>query len=279
MSQQPAQSADADAFSDIDVNRPSAARVYDYFLGGAHNFAVDRELAAQIQAMSPNIGDTMRANRRFLRRAVEHLAGEAGMRQFLDLGSGIPTVGNVHEVAQAIAPDSRVVYVDIDPVAVAHSQVILRDNELAAVLRADLREVDRILKEAAATGLIDFAEPVAVLAAGILHFIPDSDEPVDTMRRFGDALVPGSHLLVSHGTMDGQPEEVRRAVSMSTRTSTEAFARTHAEIVAMFAGFTLLEPGLVLLPDWRPEPGGEPDVRSHIGAYGGLARKDERRKD
>jgi hypothetical protein len=215
------------ASTDIDVTRPSAARVYDYFLGGAHNFEVDRQLAEQIARLTPNLAETMRANRRFLRRAVRFLVAE-GIDQFLDIGSGIPTVGNVHEVAQDANPAARVVYVDIDPVAVAHSRAILAGNERAGVLRADIREPERILAEAVALGLVDLNRPLAVVLAGVLHFIPDADDPAGIAARLRAPLAPGSFLLVSHATQDGQPPEVLEAQRLSARTATEIMLRTRA---------------------------------------------------
>jgi hypothetical protein len=261
------------ASTDIDVTRPSAARVYDYFLGGAHNFEVDRQLAEQIARLTPNLAETMRANRRFLRRAVRFLVAE-GIDQFLDIGSGIPTVGNVHEVAQDANPAARVVYVDIDPVAVAHSRAILAGNERAGVLRADIREPERILAEAVALGLVDLNRPLAVVLAGVLHFIPDADDPAGIAARLRAPLAPGSFLLVSHATQDGQPPEVLEAQRLSARTATEIMLRTRAEIAGFFGDFTLAPPGVVFLPEWRPEPGGEVDAHpERIGAYGGVARR------
>jgi SAM-dependent methyltransferase len=258
----------------IDLRRPSAARVYDYFLGGAHNFAVDRELAEQIAAMTPNIGQTMRSNRAFLRRAVRFLT-DNGVGQFLDVGSGIPTVGNVHEVAQTAAPDSKVIYIDVDPVAVAHSEAILAGNDNTAVICADLREPDRIMAEARKLALFDFDQPVALLLAGVLHFVPDEGEPGAAVSALARALAPGSYLLISHATGDGQPVEVIEAQSLSARTATQIILRPRAQIEAYFDGFTLVEPGLVFIPSWRPEPG-EP-VEEHperVGAYAGVGRKD-----
>ena len=258
----------------IDVDRPSAARVYDYFLGGAHNFAVDRALADQIAAMTPNIGETMRSNRVFLRRAVRYLVDQ-GVRQFLDIGSGIPTAGNVHEIALAAAPDAQVVYVDIDPVAVEHSRAILTGVDRAGVICADVRDVQRVLGESRKLGLIDFDRPVAVLLAGVLHFVPDADDPAATVAALAEALAPGSYLLISHATADGQPPEVVEAQRLSGRTATEIVLRTRAQIAAWFAGFSLVEPGLVFIPQWRPDPH-EP-VGEHpeqVGAYAGVGRKD-----
>ncbi|HEY2947478.1 MAG TPA: SAM-dependent methyltransferase [Micromonosporaceae bacterium] len=258
----------------IDLTRPSAARVYDYFLGGAHNYAVDRELAEQIAARTPNIGETMRSNRAFLRRAVRYLVGE-GVRQFLDLGSGIPTAGNVHEVAQDAAPDSRVIYVDIDPVAVEHSRAILEGNERTGVLRADVREPDRILADAYALKLLDFGQPVAVLLAGVLHFVPDADDPATIVGTLREAVVDGSYLLISHATADEQPAEVIEAQRLSARTATEIHLRSRSEIAAYFDGFTLVEPGLVFIPEWRPDPDQPADEHpERVGAYAGVGRKD-----
>jgi SAM-dependent methyltransferase len=256
----------------LDVTRPSAARVYDYFLGGAHNFEVDRQLAEQIAATSPAVAATARANRHFLRRAVQFLVAE-GVRQFLDIGSGIPTVGNVHEIAQAAAPGTRVVYVDIDPIAVAQSRLILRDNPDTAVLCVDLRDPQKLLVEARATGLIDFDQPVALLLAGIVHFVPDADEPGELIAHLRDAVAPGSYLLISHGTSDGQPPEVLEAGRLTSRAAAITL-RTHAEIEAFFGSFVLVEPGLVRLDGWRPDPADEPDPNpERLTGYAGVGRK------
>lgn len=258
----------------IDLSRPSAARVYDYFLGGAHNFAVDRELAAQIVAMTPNIGETMRSNRAFLRRALQFLVAE-GVRQFLDIGSGIPTVGNVHEVVQDAAAESKVIYVDIDPVAVEHSRSILGDNDNTAVLCADLRDPERILAEARDTNLLDFDQPIAVLLAGVLHFIPDEADPARIVAVLRDAVVPASYLLISHATGDGQPVEALEAQRLSGRTATEIVLRNRSQMAAYFDGFALVEPGLVFIPLWRPDPAEPPEAHpERVGGYAGVGRKD-----
>ncbi|GAA0442908.1 hypothetical protein Aca07nite_63910 [Actinoplanes capillaceus] len=253
----------------IDTSRPSTARVYDYFLGGTHHLPVDRELAGQIEAMTPDIGETMRANRLFLRRAVRFLTG-AGVRQFLDIGSGIPTAGNVHEIAQAEAPGSAVVYVDVDPVAVEHSRAILAGVERTGVICADARDTGLILTETARSGLIDLGQPVAVLLAGVLHFVPDADDPAGLVGALRDAVGPGSFLVISHATSDGQPPEVLEAQRLSARTGTGIVLRPHAEIAAWFEGFPLVEPGLVHLPLWRPEPGEPVDDPERYGAYAGV---------
>jgi SAM-dependent methyltransferase len=259
------------ALEGVDLSRPSAARVYDYFLGGSHNLQVDRELAEQIQRMTPNIGETMRANRAFLRRAVRFLVGE-GIGQFLDIGSGIPTVGNVHEVAQALAPEARVVYVDVDPVAVAHSRVILRGNDHAAVVRGDLREPEDLLAEVRKLGLIDLEAPTAILLAGVVHFLRDDDRPAEAIGRLRRAVPPGSYLLISHVTYDGQPPEVVHA-QRSSRTGTEIVLRSGAGIRGYFGDFQLVEPGLVFLNAWRPEPGEGDEHPERMGAYAGVGRK------
>jgi SAM-dependent methyltransferase len=260
--------------ADVDVEAPSAARVYDYFLGGAHNFAIDRALAGEIARMTPNVGDTMRAGRDFLRRAVRYLIG-AGIRQFLDIGSGIPTVGNVHEIAQHIAPEARIVYVDIDPVAVAHSQAILAGNDQVVVLHADVCEPQKILADPQLLGLLDLSEPVGILLAGIMHFVHDEDDPLGIVAQLRDAVVPGSYLVISHVTYEDQPPEVLEAQKLSARTATEIVLRSKAQILEQFRGVTLIEPGLVHLPLWRPDAPGDVDEHpERFGAFGGVGRKD-----
>jgi hypothetical protein len=257
--------------TDIDLNRPSAARVYDYILGGAHNFAIDRRLGNELIKMSPDLADTIRSNRAFLRRAVQFLVGQ-GVRQFLDIGSGIPTGGNVHEIAQRAAPESTVVYVDVDPIAVAHSETILKGNNRAGFVCADLREPQKILAEAHRLELIDFSRPVAVLLAGVLHFIPDADDPATLVNQLAEPLVEDSYLLVSHTTFDGQPPEVIEAQRLSERTATPIYPRPRARILTYFAKTTLVDPGLVFLPLWRPDPGEDVDRPERISAYAGVGR-------
>ena len=237
----------------IDLGRPSAARIYDYWLGGTHNFAIDREVARGVTAVVPDTARIMQANRAFLHRAVRFLT-EQGQRQFLDLGSGIPTLGNVHEVAQKAAPDAKVVYVDIDPVAVAHSRHILTGNDNAIVIQSDLRDVDRILNDPEVRGLLDFDEPIVVLMMAVLHFVPDSDDPAGIIARFKDALAPGSYLVISHGTQDNMSDEAKRVANDNfTRTSTPFVGRSLPEVAEFFRGLDLVEPGLVWSVQWRPE--------------------------
>jgi SAM-dependent methyltransferase len=259
--------------TEIDLSRPSAARVYDYFLGGAHNFEIDRQLAEQIAAMTPNLADTMRGGRAFLRRAVAELA-RGGIDQFLDIGSGIPTVGNVHEVAQGINPQARIVYVDVDPVAVAHSRSILDGNEGTAVVQADLRDPAYVLSEARAAGLLDFSRPIAVLLAGVVHFVPDDDRPDEILKTLRDAVAPGSYLVISHSTYEDQPREMLEAQKLSAKTATEITLRSRAQIADYFGDWELLEPGIVHMPLWRPESPDDVDAHpERFGAYGAVGRK------
>lgn len=257
---------------DIDPDLPSGARVYDYFLGGAHNFAVDRQLADAIASMTPNIGDTMRANRAFLRRVVRFLVGQ-GVTQFLDIGSGIPTVGNVHEVAQSIDPSVRVVYVDVDPIAVSHSRAILGDNPNTTVVAADAREVDRILADPETTRLLDLDQPVAVLLLGVLHFIPD--DPARIVARLRDAVAPGSFVALVNVTHEDQPPEVIEGQKLSARTGTPIFLRSREELMAQLEGWSLVDPGLVHIPAWRPDsPLDVDDHPERFGALAGVGRKE-----
>ncbi|MER5265660.1 SAM-dependent methyltransferase [Actinosynnema sp. NPDC002837] len=257
---------------DVNTGLPSAARLYDYLLGGGHNFAADRELAEQFLRAQPNARTIARLNRAFLRRAVLHLV-EAGVRQFLDLGSGIPTVGNVHEVARKVAPESRVVYVDFEDVAVAHSRMILAGDDRSAILHQDLTEPDAVLADVRDTGLIDFAEPVGVLAVGMFHFVAPERDPAGVVAAYRDAVPPGSHLALSQFTYDLQPEAMARVVAVMRDSPDPMFPRTHAEITALFDGFELVEPGVVPLPRWRPEEGAVEEDAERAGIFAGVGRK------
>jgi SAM-dependent methyltransferase len=240
------------------VDQPRVARIYDYNLGGAHNFAVDRAVADQMNRAMPDLPLIQRANRAFLRRVVTMLIS-SGVRQFLDLGSGIPTVGSVHEIAQGAAPESRVMYVDVDTVAIAHSQAILADNPLADAVRGDLRDADEILAHPRVVELIDFTRPVAVLMVAVLHFVPDGDGPAGIIARYRDACVPGSYLVISHASREGaDPGEADAATSVSARNAINLSLRGRAEVLGMFDGFDLVEPGIVFTPQWRPDSDTEP---------------------
>jgi SAM-dependent methyltransferase len=256
----------------IDIQRPSVARMYDYYLGGSHNFAADRQAAQAMVAAVPEAPLMAQANRAFLRRAVHHLL-DAGIRQFLDIGSGIPTVGNVHEVAQSRAPESRVVYVDIDPVAVAHSRQILAGNERTAVIREDLRRPGEILAHPEVTQLLDLSQPVALLIVAVMHFIPDADDPAGIIRAFREALAPGSYLLISQASHEGRTAvERQEADEVYRRTDNPLIPRSRDEITALFTGFDLVEPGVVWVPAWRPDPADDIENADRSVFMGGLGR-------
>lgn len=239
--------------SEIDMERPNAARVYDYYLGGAHNFAVDRRLADEAIAAWPHLPKIMRANRAFLRRAVRHLVG-AGIRQFLDLGSGIPTVGNVHTVAQQTDPSCRVAYVDVDPVVVAHSRAILGDTPGVAAVQGDLRDHATVLADPKVRGLLDLSRPVVVLAVAVLHFVPDTDHPAAILAGYRDAVVAGSYLVVCHASPVERPDLAARHQALYARTPTPMTMRPRAQIAALLHGWEVVDPGLVLMTRWRPDP-------------------------
>jgi SAM-dependent methyltransferase len=256
----------------IDIERPSVARMYDYYLGGSHNFAVDRAAAQQMIAAVPEAPLMAQANRAFLRRAVRFLI-DAGIRQFLDIGSGIPTVGNVHEIAQEAAPDARVAYVDIDPVAVAHSRHILSGNDLAAVVQEDLRRPRAILDHPQIRSLIDFDEPVAVMIVAVLHFVPDSDDPAGIIKTLRDALVPGSFLALSQASDDGRGADERQdAEDVYRRTDNPLSVRGRTEVAGFFDGFTLVEPGVVWVPEWRPDSPESAEEAHRAVFLGGVGR-------
>jgi hypothetical protein len=257
---------------DVDIDRPSAARVYDYYLGGSHNFAVDREMARQAIADWPDLPRVLQANRAFMRRAVRYCAAQ-GIDQFLDVGSGIPTVGNVHEVAQAADPSARVLYVDIDAVAVAHSCALLDDDPRTGVVHADFLDVDSVLDDPATRSVLDLDRPVALLAVALLHFVGDERRPADALGRYRDALAPGSHLALSHASADTMPDRADDHVALYRRTATPMSMRPREEVEGFFDGFSLVDPGVVAIPFWRPD-GHLPAGAERIPGYAGLGRRD-----
>lgn len=236
----------------VDVTQPSVARVYDYFLGGSHNVAVDQKLGEYMLAREPRFRQLVEANREFLVRAVQLLVA-SGVRQFVDIGSGIPTFNNTHEVAQAAAPDTRVTYVDIDPVAVAQGRKILAGNDKVTVIQADVRDPDAILNDPALRGMVDLSKPVAVMMLGLLHYIPDSAEPAKIVHRFRDATVPGSYLVLSHSSWSAAiPDMAQMRDQYNAEVGADLTPRSPDEITALLDGYTLLEPGVVEYPKWRP---------------------------
>jgi len=256
-----------------DVDVPSVARTYDYLLGGAHNLAVDREMGDRMLRVLPGARHPVRLNRAFLRRAVTHLV-DSGITQFIDLGSGIPTAGNVHEVA----PRAKVVHVDKDPVAVAHARLIVAgDERVVVVVRADLRDPADVLSRPEVTGLLDLDRPVALLMLLVLHFSPDSEDPAGCVARYRDRLAPGSCLVISHATADRRVETMRAAVTTVRRSNSRdnLVYRTRAEVTALFDGFELEEPGVTGCALWRPDGAGsvadDPDDNAQV--HVGLGRK------
>jgi hypothetical protein len=255
----------------VDSTMPNVARIYDYLLGGKDNFAADREAAGQLVAAIPDVAAIARDNRSFLGRAVRYLAAEAGLRQFLDLGSGLPTQANVHQLAQGVAPDSRVVYVDSDPMVASHGRALLARGDEVAMVLGDLRDPAGILGHPEVAGLLDLTRPVAVLCTSTLHFIPDYEDPHRIIAGYRDNLAPGSHLVITHGTIEEDPEgEADKAAGVYRQASSQLHVRPLAEVRRFFEGFELVDPELVWITEWRPEPGTEPTGRrqSLRGAVG-----------
>ncbi|MFB9906872.1 SAM-dependent methyltransferase [Allokutzneria oryzae] len=261
------------ASGEIDLTRPSCARLYDYYLGGSHNFAIDREYGRRAVAQWPRLPAMVRANRDFLRRAVR-FAVRNGIRQFLDIGSGIPTAGNVHEIARRADPGARVVYVDIDPVAVAHSRAMLAGCSGVTVLQADLRDAQAILRASEVQRVIDFSRPVALLMLGVLHQVSDVDDPSGLVEEYHDALSPDSLAVISHGANDIEPDHADEHQRLYAGFGTPLWFREHSQVLDLFAGFELLEPGVVPLPEWRPDSAEvDQSERCRMSVYGGIGRK------
>lgn len=252
----------------VDLSRPSPARVYDYLLGGRHNFASDRALAEQMLAVEPDARRWAAANRSFLGRAVEHLL-DAGVRQFIDLGAGIPTVGNVHDIALGATSDARVVYVDVDKVAVTHSRHLVSDvSDRVGVVQADLRRPEAVLGDPVTQRLIDFRRPVGILMVAVLHFVPDSDDPRGVLAVYRDAVPPGSGLVISHMTHPAEmTEEVERTVKTYSSSAAPLTFRSKSEIEELFTGWWLTDPGVVGVLQWHPSSPGSvgPDIPGLVG--------------
>jgi len=260
---------DAPAF---DTSVAHVARVYNYWLGGKDNFAADRAAAEQAMAAFPDIVHSARANRAFLRRVVTYLAGTAGIRQFLDIGTGIPSANNTHEVAQSVAADCRIVYVDNDPVVLAHARALLTSTPEGATdyIDADLRNADQILAKAGET--LDFSKPVAIMLMAILQHLSDENDPYAVVGRLVAAVPPGSYLALSHPARDIHAAEMAEMAKRLNATMAEKVTfRSQAEVVPFFAGLELLEPGMANVPDWRPESSEE--ASSPAALWAGVARK------
>lgn len=258
----------------IDISVPSVSRIYDFYLGGSHNFEADREAARRAMEFMPGLPKIMQANRAFMRRAVRFAAAE-GITQFLDIGSGIPTFGSVHEVAQAVSPEARVMYVDHDPVAVAHSQAVLAGNEHTDVLAADLRKPREILGSPQMQGLIDQNRPVALLLVAILHFVEDTDDPYAAVAELRDALAPGSLLVLTHASYEGiplPPERAEGTVDVYKDIRNPLVMRSREAIARFFEGYDMVEPGLVPMPHWRPDTALEDEDPYAFSGFAGVGR-------
>jgi SAM-dependent methyltransferase len=261
---------------EIDTSKPHAARIYDYYLGGQNHFAADREVAEKSLASVPSGRTGAREQRAFLGRVVRYLAMEAGIRQFLDIGAGLPTTDNVHEVAQAIVPSSRVVYIDNDPLVLAHADALLTSSAegRTAYIHADLRSPGEILSSPVVREVLDFARPIALMLVGVLHFLDDTDEPGRIIATLLDALSPGSYLIASHLNPEHDPAGVAAGVRAYRAGGVTVAARDSGEFAALaFGGLELVPPGVVSVSQWRPQSTGPRPTLAEVSCYGGAGRK------
>jgi hypothetical protein len=261
---------------EIDVTKPHPARMYDYFLGGKDNFAADRATAAQVLDSWGSVRTAVRENRAFLGRAVRYLAEEAGITQFLDIGTGLPSANNVHEVAQAANPKARVVYADNDPIVLAHARALLASGPhgVTAYLDADIRDPEAILSHPVTADTLDFTEPIALILVAVLHFLPDEDEPQRIVQTLTSALPPGSYLVASHATAEHNPEGLSGAGRAYRDGGMRGAIRTSEEFGELaFTGLKLVDPGVVLVSEWRTEADAIRPLPSEVNTYGGVARK------
>jgi SAM-dependent methyltransferase len=254
----------------IDTSIAHPARMYDYYLGGKDNYQVDRDAAEDVLAVLPEGRDMARANRAFLGRAVRYLARN-GVSQFLDIGTGIPGPDNTNDVAHAVLPEARVVYVDNDPIVLTHATALLarHDPKHTTVIQADLREPDSILEHPGANAVLDFSQPIGILMVAVLHFIKHAEQPHALVERFKQIMVPGSYLVVSHGTNDFEPDRANTAVANYNQASAPFVLRSRQEITRFFDGLELIEPGVVQIPWWQPDGAVSPDAEQ-IWIYGGV---------
>ena len=260
---------------EIDTSRPHPARMYDFYLGGKNHFAADRETADKMLAAVPSTRTAARENRGFLTRAVRYLAAEAGIRQFLDIGTGLPTTGNVHQVAQAVTPSSRVVYVDNDPLVLAHARALLTSSPegRTAYIQADLRDPKAILDDPATRDLLDLGQPVALMLVAVLHFMPDEYQPAGVIATLVDALPSGSYVVASHATSEHY--ERSNAAAQAYRSSGVPIQLRDSDAFGelVFRGLNLVPPGVTLVSEWRPGDAGPRPAPSEVNVYGGVARK------
>jgi hypothetical protein len=262
------------AASEIDTSTPHPARMYDALLGGKDNYAADREAVRHVLKAAPEARDSARANRAFLQRAVRFLVGEAGIRQIIDIGTGIPSAGNVYQVAGQIAPQTRVVYADNDPIVHVHANALLTGGGTTGIVLADLREPEAILGHPKTRALIDFRQPVGLLLVAILHFITEAENPAQILGTLRDALPDGSYLVLSHATADLRPEAAQSAANVYDSATSTVTLRSKPEIAAFFDGWDMVEPGLVQVPLWRPD--GKPPRPKELEkawVYGGVGRR------
>jgi hypothetical protein len=260
---------------DLNTEIPHSARVYDYILGGKDNYPADRAAAANIVADWPNLPKSMRANRNFMARMTGHLVGEFGIRQFLDIGTGLPTSPNLHEVAQAIAPESRIVYVDNDPIVLVHARALLTSTPegRTTYLDADFLDPDAILRSGHLGETLDLSLPVALSLIAIVHFIPDDAEVQRIIDHLMEPLAPGSMLALSTCTADSAPEEVAAGVAAYNANGIPLVARTKPEVERFFDGLEILDPGIVLVNHWHPDQAASEVADAHVHMYGGIGRK------
>jgi S-adenosyl methyltransferase len=258
---------------EVDFSKPNVARMYDYYLGGKENYAADREAARRILGVAPDVPLAALENREFLKRVVIFLIKEQGISQFVDIGPGLPTQGNVHQLARQHDPDTRVVYVDNDPLVLGHSKSLLESVPGVTIIGGDLREPERILTQPELVALMDFTRPVALFVSLVLHFIPPDDDPHAVVARFRGALPSGSFLVLSHVTGDGRESGTLTAIDGTyDNANTPLIMRSHAEVARFFDGFDLVDPGVVFLSQWRPT--GEYFAQGGTRwAYAGVARK------
>jgi S-adenosyl methyltransferase len=261
----------------VDTSKPHSARIYDYYLGGKNHFAADRAIADKTLAAVPFARTMARENRAFLGRAVRHLAAEAGTRQFLDIGAGLPTTGNVHEVAQAVAPSAHIVYADNDPLVLAHARALLTSapEGRTGYIHADLHDPAAILSDPVTRDILDFTKPVALILVAILHFLPDEDRPAKIVAALLDALPAGSYLVATHASGEHVPAMMEStAVSAYRESGIPLTVRDSGDFARLaFSGLDLVPPGVVLLSEWRPEEAGPRPLPSEVNYYGGVGRK------